>query len=73
MAARVGVSRMTIRRLEQGDPVVGFAILLRVLEVLDLEQDVDLLARDDQLGARLQDANLAGPRRRLRRGTADGL
>ena len=40
MAARVGVSRMTIRRLEQGDPVVSFAILLRVLEVLDLEEDL---------------------------------
>ena len=64
---------MTVRRLEQGDQGVGIAILLRVLEVLDLEQDVDLLARDDELGARLQDANQAGPRRTARRGTADVL
>ena len=73
MAARVGASRMTIHRLERGDPVVSIAILLRVLEVLDLEADIDLVAGDDELGARLQDANQPGPQRRSGRGIADEL
>lgn len=73
MAARVAVSRMTIRRLERGDPAVSLMIVLRVLEVLDLERDVDLLARDDALGARIQDANQPGPRRAVRRSLADEL
>ena len=73
MAARVAVSRMTIRRLEHGDPAVSLMIVLRVLEVLDLERDVDHLARDDELGARLQDANQPGPRRAARRSLADEL
>ena len=73
MAARVGVSRMTIRRLERGDAVVAIAIFLRVLEILDLERDVDLIARDDELGVRLQDAAQPGPRHTARRGLADEL
>jgi transcriptional regulator with XRE-family HTH domain len=73
MAARVGVSRMTIGRLERGDAAVALAILTRVLEVLGLEGDLDALARDDALGTRLQDESLPGPRRVLRRPVADEL
>lgn len=64
LAARVGASRATIHRLEQGDVSVSLAILLRVLAVLGLEGDLDLIARDDELGQRLQDAALRQPRRR---------
>lgn len=73
MAARAGVSRMTIWRLERGDPSVSLAIVLRVLEILELEGDVDLLAHDDALGAKLQDVNQRGPRRATRRSAADEL
>ena len=73
MAARAGVSRMTIWRLERGDPAVSLAIVLRVLEILNLGRDVDLLARDDELGTRLQDANQTGPRRTARQSLADEL
>ena len=58
MAARVGVSRETIVRVEQGDPKVGVAVLVRMLGVLGLEADLDLLAASDEIGRRLQDLAL---------------
>jgi transcriptional regulator with XRE-family HTH domain len=73
MAARVGASRMTIRRLEGGNPAVSVAILMRVLEVLSLDQQVDLLARDDELGVRVLEAEALGPRRTTRVSVADDL
>jgi len=63
MAERVGVSRMTIYKLERGDLSVGFGILVRTLGVLGLDADLDLIARDDELGRRLQDVSLRRPRR----------
>lgn len=64
LAARVDASRATIHRLEQGNLSVSLAVLLRVLAVLGLEDDLDLIARDDDLGQRLQDVALRQPRRR---------
>ena len=58
MAARVGVSRATIVRLEHGDPNVALGILTRALGVLGLEADLDLLAGNDEIGRRLQDLDL---------------
>lgn len=58
MAARVGVSRMTIIRLERGDPNVALGVLTRVLGVLGLEADLDLPAASDEIGRRLQDLEL---------------
>ena len=58
MAARAGVSRETIVRLEHGDPRVGLAVLVRVLGVLGLEGDLDVLAGQDEIGRRLQDLSL---------------
>jgi len=58
MAARVGVSRATIIRLERGDPNVAVGLLTRALGVLGLEADLDLLATNDQIGRRLQDLEL---------------
>ena len=68
MAARVGVSRMTIHRLERGEPSISLGILERTLGVLGLDQDVDLLGGNDELGQRLQDLALTSrPRRRVDR------
>ena len=64
---------MTIGRLERGDPVVALAVLVRTLEVLNLVGDVDLVAKTDVLGSRLQDAYQKGPTRTRDRGLADLL
>lgn len=55
MAQRVGVSVPTIAKLENGDPSTSLATVLRVLTVLGLADDIDLLAAEDTLGRELQD------------------
>lgn len=55
MAERVGVSVPTIAKLENGDPSTSLATVLRVLTVLGLVGDIDLLAVQDTLGRELQD------------------
>lgn len=64
MAERTYVSRPTLRKLERGDLTVSAAILARALEVLGLEQDLDLLAADDEIGHRLADARTPLPHSR---------
>lgn len=73
MAARVLVSRPTVRRLERGDLSVSTAILVRVLEVLSLEGDLERLAEHDDLGQQIADARLPRPRRPASRGLADEI
>jgi transcriptional regulator with XRE-family HTH domain len=73
MAARVLVSRPTIRRLERGDLSVSSAVLARTLEVLSLDTDLDRLAEHDELGQQIADARLPAPRRSPTRGLADEL
>lgn len=70
VAQRACVSRKTLYRVEQGDPAVALGIYARVLQALRLEQDLSLLAADDQLGRKLQDANLTPRRRAPRREAA---
>lgn len=65
MAARVGVTPKTQRRLEQGDPAVGLAMLIRTLSVLGLSKDLDQIAAHDEIGQRL--ADMALPERPHRR------
>jgi transcriptional regulator with XRE-family HTH domain len=65
MAARMGISRMTLNKLEAGDPSVGLSVLLRALDVLGLAPDVDRIGADDDVGRRLEDLHLSrSPRRR---------
>lgn len=73
MAARALVSRPTIRRLEAGDLTVSAAVLVRVLEVLGLDDDIDRLADQDDLGHRLVDARLPRPHRSSTTSLADEL
>jgi len=63
MAERIGVSRGTLQSLERGDLTVGLGVLVRTLGVLGLDDDLDLLAKADELGHRLQDAQMPRPRR----------
>ena len=62
LAARVGATRVTLGRLERGDLSVSMGLLVRVLGVLGLEEDLDQIGRDDELGQRLQDVRLRRPR-----------
>ena len=64
MAERMGVSRPTLNRLEQGDLSVGLGVLVRALGVLGLEEDLEALAANDELGRRLADAAITTRRRR---------
>ena len=61
-AERVGISRNTLKRLEEGDPNVSLGTYLRALRVLGLEADIDGVARDDVLGRKLQDLKSLGNR-----------
>jgi transcriptional regulator with XRE-family HTH domain len=56
LAVRAGLSTRTLSRIEQGDPSVAIRSYVRVLGVLYLESDLDLLGRDCALIRRLYDA-----------------
>ena len=64
MAERMAVSRDTLNRLEKGDATIALGTYLRALRVLGLDRDLDLVAKDDELGRKLQDLELepAAPR-----------
>jgi transcriptional regulator with XRE-family HTH domain len=63
VAARVGVSKQTLGKLEAGNASTSLATLVRLLGVLGLAEDLDRLAADDELGRRLQDLDLKAPPR----------
>lgn len=64
VAERAGISRNTLYLLEKGSPSTSLATLFGVLIVLGLEKDFLLLAKDDELGRKLEDARLSKPRKR---------
>ena len=58
LSDRATVTRLTVSKVEHGDPTVSMGIYARVLFALNLEKDISLLAADDALGRQLQDAEL---------------
>jgi transcriptional regulator with XRE-family HTH domain len=63
IAERTGLSRLTVRKIEKGDPTVSIGHYVVVLSVLGLVEDLGLVASDDELGRKLQDIKLMGQSR----------
>ncbi|TDS93194.1 hypothetical protein EDF78_104249 [Rahnella sp. BIGb0236] len=57
---------MTLRNLERGNTGVTLGACLAVMQVLGVEQDLNLLLKDDPFGRQLQDATLI-PRKPISR------
>ena len=69
VAERAGISRMTLSNIEKGSPSVaigGYAAVLHALNGMD--KDLLLIAKDDELGRKLQDLELPTRRRAPKKG-----
>lgn len=59
VAERAGISRTTLWSVEKGSPSVAIGIYAAVLHALNnMDTDFLLIAKDDELGRKLQDLNL---------------
>jgi len=64
VAQRAGIARETLSAIERGAPTVSAGNYATVLFVLGLDKDLERVARDDELGRKLQDARLQSKARR---------
>jgi len=67
VAERANISRPTLSSIEKGKPTVSIGSYLMVLQVLGLEKGFLFLAKDDELGRKLQDANMITKKRAPKR------
>ena len=58
-AERAGISIATLSKIEQGEPTVAMGNYLQVMVTLGLADDLLQVAKDDELGRKLQDIGLA--------------
>ena len=72
VAERSNIGRTTLFRIEKGSPNVSIGSYLLVLHVLGLENDFLLLAKDDLLGRKLQDASIITNKRAPKRKDKNG-
>ncbi len=64
VAERAGISRATLWNVERGSPSVAIGIYAAVLHALNnMDTDLLLIAKDDELGRKLQDLQLSTKRR----------
>ncbi len=67
VAERAGISRATLWAIEKGSPSVSIGSYAAVLHALDgMEGDLLLIAKDDELGRKLQDLKLQTRKRASR-------
>jgi len=62
VAERACCSIPTVTGVEKGSPTVSMGIYLRVLYALQLDEDILLLASNDELGRNLQDISITRKR-----------
>lgn len=58
VSERTGLSRLTVRNIQHGNPTVSIGHYLLVLAVIGLAEDLKNVASDDELGRKLQDIAL---------------
>jgi transcriptional regulator with XRE-family HTH domain len=68
IAERAGISRATLWAVEKGTPTVSMGTYAAVLHALGgMDRDLELIAKDDELGRKLQDLKLP-TRQRAKKG-----
>ena len=69
VAERAGIGRATLVSIEKGSPSVAMGCYAAVLHALNyMDKDLLLVAKDDELGRKLQDLDLPVRKRAPRRG-----
>lgn len=69
VAERAGISRVTLSNIEKGSPSVAIGSYAAVLHALNgMDKDLLLVAKDDELGRKLQDLELPTRRRAPKKG-----
>ncbi len=58
VSIRANISRKTLWAIENGSSTVSMGAYLQILFVLGLEKDLANIAKDDELGRKLQDSQL---------------
>lgn len=68
VAERAGISRSSLWKVECGNPAVAVGIYAAVLHALgEMDKDLILVAKDDDMGRQMQDLNLLTRKRASRR------
>ena len=68
VAERAGISRASLWKVESGNPAVAIGIYDAVLHALgNMDRDLALVAKDDEMGRQMQDLNLMTRKRASRR------
>ncbi len=68
VAERAGISRASLWKVESGNPAVALGIYAAVLHALgNMDRDLALVAKDDEMGRQMQDLNLMTRKRASRR------
>ncbi len=68
VAERAGISRSSLWKVESGNPAVAVGIYAAVLHALNnMDKDLLLIARDDEMGRQMQDLKLITRKRATRR------